>query len=156
GLGVGLGVEIPLGASPAAEGAHHAADELPDAALARGGAERAAEVFRGDDVGRRLRPELRDLDVLLLEDDFPLLAADHGGADLPVDLVEGIDTGAREAALEDHPLGRLAEGERGGVPRGARLRAWRLAALARSGVCSSGLELRFLLHLTPQKMTGHP
>src|SRR3989338_7860446 len=82
-LGVGLGVEVALAAAPGADRTDDAADELPDAALALGGAEGAAEVLRGDDVGGGLRPELGDLDVLLLEDDLALLARNDRGAGFP-------------------------------------------------------------------------
>src|SRR6185295_6707716 len=62
------------------------------------------EVFRDDDVGRLLGPEGGDLDVLLLEDDFPLFVADDGRADLPFDLVERVDARQREVALKVETL----------------------------------------------------
>ena len=84
--------EVLLRARPLGDRVDDAADQLLDAALALGRADLPAEVLRDDDVGRLLRPELRDLDVALLEDDLALLVADDGRADLPFDLVERIDT----------------------------------------------------------------
>ena len=92
--------EVLLRPRPAGDGVDDAADELLDAALALGRADLAAEILGDDDVGRLLRPELRDLDVALLEDDLALLVADHRRADLPLDLVERIDAGQREIARE--------------------------------------------------------
>ena len=77
-----------------------AADELLDAALTLGRPNLAAEILRDDDVGRLLRPELRNLDVALLEHDLAALVADHGRAQLPLDLVERIDACFREEARE--------------------------------------------------------
>ncbi len=64
-----------------------------------GRADRPAEVLRDDDVGGLLRPELRDLDVALLEDDLALLVADDGRADVPLDLVERIDALSSKEAV---------------------------------------------------------
>ena len=61
--------EVLLLARPAGDRVDDAADQLLDAALALGRADRAAEILRDDDVGGLLRPEARDLDVALLEDD---------------------------------------------------------------------------------------
>ena len=63
-------------------------------------AQRAAEVLRDDDVGRRLRPRRRDLDVLLLEERLAALVRDGGRAQLPLEVVVRIITGAREEALD--------------------------------------------------------
>src|SRR5438477_562032 len=76
------------------------ADELADAPLARGAAERAAEVLRHDDVGRELRPATRHLNVALLEDRLAALALDDGGAHLPLDLVERVRAGGRESPCD--------------------------------------------------------
>ena len=100
GLGVLLVGEVAVAAPPAGDGVDHAADELADAALAVGRAELAAEVLGDHHVGRRLRPELGHLDVLLLEDLLPLLVRDHGIAQLPLDGVEGVHPGRRVVALE--------------------------------------------------------
>ena len=95
-----LAGEVLLRARPAGDRVDHAADQLLDAALALGRAHLAAEVLRDDDVGGLLRPELRNLDVALLEDDLALLVADHRRADFPLDLVERIDARQREIARE--------------------------------------------------------
>src|SRR6202008_4433561 len=52
----------------------------------------------GDDVGRVLRPRLRELDAALLERRI-LRIADHRVADLPLDLVERMHAGSRESPL---------------------------------------------------------
>jgi len=77
GLRVVFGREVTTLFAPFADASHDAADQLPDARLAFGRADVAAEIFRDDDVGRQLAPGLRDLDVLLFEDDFALLVADR-------------------------------------------------------------------------------
>src|SRR5436305_1381046 len=51
-IAIRLGREVAAFASPLRHGADDAADELPDAGLAVGRAEVAAEVLRDDDVGR--------------------------------------------------------------------------------------------------------
>ena len=89
-VGVRRRGEVALRLAPAADRAHDPADHLPDAVLALRAAERAAEVFGDDDVGRQLRPRRRDLDVVLLEDDLALLVLDDGAAPLPLHRVEGI------------------------------------------------------------------
>src|SRR5205814_4900377 len=58
--------------------------------------------------GRELRPEVRDLDVLLLEDELARLVADGGGPRLPGDLVVGMDARSGPAALEREALGGMA------------------------------------------------
>src|SRR5438552_16949605 len=73
-----LAREVMLIARPPGDRVDDAADQLLDGALAIGRAHLAAEIFRDDDVGRLLRPEGRNLDVLLLEDDLPLFIPDHG------------------------------------------------------------------------------
>ena len=103
--------EVALLRAPRADRVHDPADELADAPLARGAAERAAEVLRHDDVGRELRPATRYLDVALLEDRLAALALDDGGAHLPLDLVEGVRTGGRESPCDPDA-----------VPRRTRLR----------------------------------
>src|SRR6185436_4363893 len=113
-----VGREVLLLLGPAGNRVDDAADELLDAALALGRADLAAEILRDDDVGRLLRPELRDLDVALLEDDFALLGTDDGGAQIPLDLVERIDTlGGEEALVVEAGNGRSGDGGvRGGGP----------------------------------------
>src|SRR5581483_4430889 len=48
-----------------------------------------------------------DLAVLLLEDHLALLVGDHRRALLPLHLVEGVDPGGGEAALDDEPPAEL-------------------------------------------------
>src|SRR6185503_1177494 len=97
--------EVAALAPPAGDRPGDPGDHLLHRALALRRAELAAEVLLGDDVGRVLRPALRELDLALLERGV-LRAADHGVADLPLDLVERVDAGPREAALHRQP--RLA------------------------------------------------
>jgi hypothetical protein len=101
GLRVDRRLEVALRLAPTLDRLHHARDQLLDAVLALGAAERAAEVLRDDDVGGELRPGGRELDVALLEHHLALLAADHGVALLPLHLVERIDPRGGEEAL--HP-----------------------------------------------------
>src|SRR5262249_25024581 len=75
-----------------------AANQLLDALLALGRIHLPAEIFRDDDVGRLLGPEGRNLDVVLFEDDLPLLVADDGRAGFPFELVERIDARQGEVA----------------------------------------------------------
>src|SRR5262249_44802925 len=56
----------------------------------------------------RLRPELRELDRLLLEGRL-VLARDEGVADLPVDLVERVTAGDGEVALDAELLGVVGD-----------------------------------------------
>src|SRR3989338_8588 len=107
-LGVLGGGEVAVVLSPVGDGVGDAADELFGAALAAWGAQRAAEVFGDDDVGRQLRPERGDLDVLLLKDDVALLVANGRRAQLPRHFVEGIDARASPATGNLQPsLGGL-------------------------------------------------
>ena len=107
----------PLDA-PVANGFGDAGDELAHAGLALGRVERAVQVFAGDDVGRRHRPVLGDLDVFLLEDDAAVRVGDLRQTQLPLQLVVGRDARLGEEALEAEPgralLGRSARGGGGG------------------------------------------
>src|SRR6185436_6428818 len=85
--------EVLVGARPRRDRVDDAADELLDAAFALRRTDLAAEIFRDDDVGRLLRPGLRNLDVALLEDDVAALVADQRRAGFPLDFVERIDAG---------------------------------------------------------------
>ena len=89
--------EVLAFAAPAADRGDDAADHLAHAPLALGRAELAAEVLLGDDVGGRLRPELQELDALLLEGGL-VLAGDEGVAHLPFDLLERVAARDREVA----------------------------------------------------------
>src|SRR5713226_8514733 len=100
GVALGVGGEVMLALTPSGDRVDHAADELADTALALGAPERAAEVFRDDDVGGGLRPSARHLDFALLEDNMAVLAGDQSRSRLPFDLREGVDTGLGEIALQ--------------------------------------------------------
>ena len=97
GVGLLVGREVAALAAPAADRVDDAADHLLDGALALGRGHAAAEVLLRDDVGRGLRPELRELDVLLLER-RAVLARDVRVAELPLDLLERVAAGDREEA----------------------------------------------------------
>src|SRR5262249_38638446 len=91
--------EVAALAAPRADRRDDAADHLAHRALALRRGHAAAEVLLGDDVRRRLRPELGELDALLLEDGL-LLARDERRARLPLDLVERVAAGDREVAAD--------------------------------------------------------
>src|SRR5205823_12112640 len=97
GLGLLLVREVAALAAPGADRVDDAADHLAHALLALGRGHAAAEVLLRDDVGRGLRPELGELDGLLLEDGA-FLAGDQGVARLPLDLLERVAAGDREEA----------------------------------------------------------
>src|SRR5207342_2036849 len=82
GLGLLLVHEVAAFAAPGTDRLDDAADHLLDASLPLGRGHAPAEVLLGDDVGRGLAPELRELDALLLEDGA-LLAGDQRVAFLP-------------------------------------------------------------------------
>src|SRR5207302_7045502 len=104
GVGLLVGCEVAARAAPPADRVDDAADHLLDAELALRRRHAAAEVLLRHDVRRRLRPELRELDALLLEDGF-VLAGDKGVARLPLDLLEGIAPRDREQALDPDARG---------------------------------------------------
>src|SRR5262249_24200292 len=85
-LRLGVGREIAAVTTPRADRRHDAADHLLDRALALRARHAAPEVLLRDDVGRRLRPELGELDAALLEL-RPVLPGDVRVARLPLDLV---------------------------------------------------------------------
>ena len=93
------GREVAALAPPAGDRAGDAADHLLDGVLALGRAHLAAEVLLGDDVGRVLRPGLRELDAALLEGGLRGIA-DQRVAQLPLELVEGVYAGARETPFD--------------------------------------------------------
>ena len=90
--------EVAALTAPRAGRGDDAADHLLDALLALRRGHAAAEVLLRDDVGGRLRPELGELHVLLLEGGL-VLAGNEGVADLPLDLVERVAAGNREIPL---------------------------------------------------------
>src|SRR6202035_3692276 len=101
---------------PHRDGLDKSRDQLATAALALGRADLPAEVLRDDDVGGLLGPGAGNLDIALFEYRLAALVADHGGPDLPFDLVERIDAGFGEEARE-RETGR----GRGHLRFGARL-----------------------------------
>src|SRR5262249_8179348 len=78
-------------------------DELAYAVLALRTPEGSAKVLRHHHAGRQLRPRLGDLDIVLLEDHFTLLAGDHGAAAIPLHRIEGIDIGRRPVPSHGRP-----------------------------------------------------
>ena len=92
--------EVALAVAPQAHRIDDAADQLADRTLALRTAERAAEIFRHDDVGGGLRPEARHFDVALLEHDAAVFAGNHGAAQLPLDFAHRVDAGPGKEALE--------------------------------------------------------
>src|SRR6266851_2709964 len=78
------------------------------------GLEGAAKVFGGDDVGGVLGPGGGQLAGVLLEDGLAIGASDHGGADLPGDLVVGVDLRDGEVASDGQPGLAVADDVRGG------------------------------------------
>ena len=131
-LEVGVGREVVLGLGPAGDGQDDPIDQLADARLALRRADVAAEVLADDDVRGELRPEARDLDVLLLEDELARLVADGGGPGLPRDLVVGMDARRGPAALEGEAGGALAVTV-GAVEAGALRAAQRAGCSGRVG-----------------------
>ena len=109
GVGVLIGGEVAALAAPAGDRAGDAADHLADRRLALVGAHPAAEVLLRDDVGGVLRPRRRELDAALLEGGV-LGIADDSVAELPLDLVERVDSGRRVAALDLDSVGVCAGG----------------------------------------------
>ena len=91
GVGVLVGGEVVGVATPARDGAGHAADHLLDRRLALVAAQATAEVLLGHDVFVAFwRPGDRELDAALLERRL-LRIADDRVADLPLDGVEGMN-----------------------------------------------------------------
>ncbi len=124
-VGVFVGGEVAVAHAPVADGLGDAGDEGADAGLALGGADLAVEVLGGDDVGRGDGPVGGDFDVLLLEDEAAFEVLDDGVAELPGELVVGVDAGLGEVAREVEAGGGAVRGWR--QRRGwwsARLRRW--------------------------------
>ena len=155
-LQIVVGREILLRTPPGRDRVHDPADQLLDAALAPGRPQLSPEILRDDDVGRLLRPRLRDLHVALLEDDLATLVADDSGTQLPLDFVERIDVALGEKARERQPGRRrhrvpgagAIEIDVGEPTRGTFLDC--LRAKARSLVSSA------LLHGSLRKKTRSP
>src|ERR1019366_9736669 len=60
----------------------------------------AVKIFRHDDFRGEHRPRFWHLDILLLENDLAGVVGDFGGALVPFDLVERLDFGVAEHALD--------------------------------------------------------
>src|SRR5207237_2349698 len=99
GVGLFVGGEVAAGAAPGADRVGDARDHVLDAPLALRRAHAAPEVLLRDDVRGRLRPELRELDALLLEDRL-VLARDVRVPLLPLDLLERIPSRAGREAVD--------------------------------------------------------
>ena len=84
---VGVAREVAALAPPGRDRAGDAADHLLDRVLPRIRPELSAEILLRDDVGRVLRPRLRELDVALLERDL-VTVTDPGVALLPLHSIE--------------------------------------------------------------------
>jgi hypothetical protein len=115
-LGVALAGEVAVLAARGAVGEHHPVDELTQAALPLGLADRAAEVLRGDDVGGVDAPLGGELHTALLEVDRAVPPVGHDDvAALPGHLVVGVHSGGGEDTLD---LEALVPGRRLGAAAG--------------------------------------
>ena len=114
GLGVLVGREVAALATPGRDRPGNAADHLLDRGLALGRVHTAAEVLLRDDVRRVLRPGLRELDPALLERRV-LGIADDRVADLPLDRLEGVHAGFREAPGNADPVTSCGDSGGGGA-----------------------------------------
>jgi hypothetical protein len=105
GLG-GIG-EVATGQALVVIAVHYPIDHLLDRTLTVGRALGAPEVLLGGDVGGVLRPLLGDLDALLLEGDLAgSIVLDHRIAQLPLDLVVGMDPLGREEPMDRELVAR--------------------------------------------------
>lgn len=90
--GCGVGVDDPV-------------DELFEAPLALRGAQGAAEVLAGHDLGGVHRPALGEFDPILPEVDRAIAPVGHDDvAAFPLHSVVGVDSRSGEDALDLHPL----------------------------------------------------
>jgi hypothetical protein len=104
-LGVLLGGEVAVLDAGGGVGGHHAVDELAQAGLTGGPADRAAEVLAGDDVRRVDRPEVGELHAALLEVDGAVPPVGHHDvATLPAHLVVRVHAGGGEQPLQREAL----------------------------------------------------
>ena len=83
-----VGREVAALNSPAQNRPGHTPNQLADALLALRRPALPMKVLGGNDIGRRHRPTLGDLDILLLEDDLSGLARNRGGPKLPLHGIE--------------------------------------------------------------------
>ena len=101
--------EVAVLAAPGGDGVDHAVGHLPERPLALGGAQGAAEVLLGQDVGGVQAPALGHLDAQLLEGHGAVpVVGDPGVPALPAHLVVGVDAFGGEVASDADagPLGR--------------------------------------------------
>ena len=115
--------EVTVLDAPVRDGAGDAVDQLLDAGLALGGVLLAVKVFRDDDLGGELRPELGHFDAFLLKDDLAGVVGDFSSAFVPFDLVEGTDLGITEHPLDAKRLFHGSSGTRACLAEGGRLGA---------------------------------
>ena len=106
-----LPAEVTVVDAPVGDGAGHAMDQLANGRLPLRRALLAKEIFRDDDLGRKLRPVLGHLDVFLLENDLAALVGDLRRAGIPLDLVVGIPLGIAEHPLDLDARTRFALGQ---------------------------------------------
>src|SRR5215469_16814820 len=91
-----LGAEIAVRLAPVANGLSNTSDQLANTGFAFRRTQGPMQVLAGHDVGGSQGPVLRDLDVLLFENDVAMGIGDLGGAKLPLDFVVGGDAGGGE------------------------------------------------------------
>jgi hypothetical protein len=139
-LRVGFAVEVALRPSPPADRAHDAAMSCFTLRSARS-CRACAEVFRHDDVGAVCDQDFGTSTSFCSEDHLAALVADDRAADLPLDLVEGIDPDAGEVALQGEAVGGLSQ-RQGRREPGLRRRAF-LRLRRRSGLAIPQLGLLF-------------
>ena len=89
----------------------------------------AVKIFRDHDLRRERAPDLRHLDVFLLENDLAAVVGDFRRALFPFDLVERRDLRVAENALEPQPAtlcfrARDFCGRRASLRRFAREEGW--------------------------------
>ena len=94
-----LPAEVTVVDAPVRDGADHAMDQLANGRLPLRRVLLAKEIFRDDDLGRKLRPVLGHLDVFLLENDLAALVGNLRRAGIPLDFIVGISLG-----IAEHPL----------------------------------------------------
>ena len=84
-------------------------NELAHRGLALRRVEFAVKILRDDHLGREQRPRLGHLDIFLLENDLARVIGDFGGAPVPFNLVERLDLGIAENALNARRFFRRAD-----------------------------------------------
>ena len=81
--------EIAVVDAPLRDRVHDPMNDLRDAAFPLRRSHASMKILAGDDVGGRLRPVGRDLNVLLFKDEGPFVVADRSRAPLPAQFVVG-------------------------------------------------------------------